>query len=147
MPRTKKDPSVPTFDFVINAEKGTLAKSTVSLYKSNLNLLTKLSAQKHAKDSDSPILKSKADLLAHPKLVVDLIESHTQERTKRSALFAAVFYSTGRQDLTTNPSAAALVTAFQKNYYRGAAAEEPKVEEEEEVEELEEIDLGEVKFE
>jgi hypothetical protein len=144
MPRTKKDPSVPTFDFVINAEKGTLAKSTVSLYKSNLNLLTKLSAQRHAKDSDSPILKSKADLLAHPRLVVDLIESHTAERTKRSALFASVFYSTGRQDLTANPSAAALVTAFQKNYYRGA--EQPKAEEEE-IEELEEADLGEVKFE
>ena len=67
-------------------------------------------------------------------------------RTKRSALFASVFYSTGRQDLTTNPSAAALVMAFQKNYYRGAAADDTKAEEEE-IEELEEADLGEVKFE
>lgn len=108
--------SVPTFAFVPNPEKASLAKSTVALYKGRLNKIAALSSEEEGK---KPVLTA-ADLLAEPQRVVDLIHAHTDQRQKRAAFFAAIFYAIGRQDLDKNPTALPYVEAFRKNYYTEA---------------------------
>ena len=108
MPRVKRDPSVPVFDFYLNPEKASLSKTTVTMYKNRLN---KIAALSYEQKNDAPIT-SKADILKNPQRVVDLIHAFTPERAQRSVFFAAVFYAIGRQT-EDNP----LVKAFQSNYY------------------------------
>ena len=116
MPRGKKDSNLPVFDFQLNPEKEGLAKTTISIYKNRLNQITEMSSKEEGKS----VIKSKDDIMADPKRVVELIQSHTEDRKKRASYFAAVFYSIGRQDLDKNPTAIPLVEAFQKNYYTDA---------------------------
>lgn len=113
MPRVKKDPNTPVFDFKINPEKENLAKTTISVYKNRLNQITELSSKEEGKS----VIRTKEDILADPKRVVDLIQGTTDDRKKRASYFASVFYAIGRQDLDKNPTAIPLVEAFQKNYY------------------------------
>lgn len=112
MPRSKKNPNTPVFDFQLNPEKEGLAKTTVAIYKNRLNQIAELSAL----DGKDPI-KNKADILADPSRVVEIIHAASDDRKKRAAFFAAIFYAIGRQDLDKDPTALPLVRAFQKNYY------------------------------
>lgn len=95
MPRTKKNPDAPTFDFKINPEKE-LAKTTLSNYKNNLNRLTEYSVLEHEKDASKPVIKTKEDLLAHTDHILFLIKEHISARLTKTSTLASIFYITGR---------------------------------------------------
>lgn len=111
MPRTKKNPDAPTFDFVLNPEKE-LAKTTLGNYKNALNRLAEYSTLENEKDKTKPILKTKDDLLKNTDYVLELINKHISARLTKTTTLASVFYIIGRQT-ETHP----LVQAFRNLYY------------------------------
>jgi hypothetical protein len=108
------------FDFKLNPTK-TLAESTLKVYKRSLNQIAQASSLIHEADASKPALTTAAALQANPSAVVEVIHTLSEDRKKRSALFASVFYAIGRQDLVANPAAEPLVKAFQSNYYAKGA--------------------------
>lgn len=111
MPRGRKNPNAVVFDFVLNPEKE-LAVRTLSNYKRSLNHITDVSVFEHERDESKPIIKTKADLLAHTDHVLFLLNEHLAERLTKSATLAAIFYAIGRQG-ETHP----YVTEFRRLYY------------------------------
>jgi hypothetical protein len=114
MPRPKKNPNATPFTFVVNPDK-TLAKTTLSNYKGQLNRLAEYSAEAHRQDASKPLITTKADLLAHPDYVLALIKDNLSVRQTKTATLAAIFYSIGRQD-ETHP----YVKVFRDLYYTEA---------------------------
>jgi hypothetical protein len=112
MPRTKKNPDAPVFDFKINSDKE-LAKTTLNNYKNALNHLTEYSAHENAKDASKPVVKTKEDLLNNTKYVLDLINTHVNKRLTKTTTLASIFYIIGRQDDEKHP----YVQAFRSLYY------------------------------
>lgn len=112
MPRPRKNPSAPTFDFVVNPEK-TLAKTTLSNYKNALNRLTQTSVFEHERDEKKPIIKTKEDLLTHTDHVLFLIKEHIEARLTKTTTLASIFYIIGRQEDEKHP----YVQAFRSLYY------------------------------
>ena len=112
MPRTKKNPDAPVFDFVQNPEK-TLATTTLSNYKNALNRLTEYSALEHAKDDKKPVIKTKDDLLKNTKYVLDLLQAHVPKRLTKTTTLAGIFYIIGRQEDANHP----YVAEFRRLYY------------------------------
>jgi hypothetical protein len=107
MPRPKKNPNAVVFDFALNPTKD-LAKTTLTNYKGALNRLAEFSAL----DPTKPLIKTKADLLAHPDYVLSLLKENISARLAKSATLAAIFYITGRQE-ETHP----YVKEFRSLYY------------------------------
>ena len=99
------------FDFVLSSEK-TLAKSTLSNYKSTLNRLTTASIFEHERDETKPVIRTKDHLKQYPETVLFLIKEHISKKTDKSVTLAAIFYIIGRQE-ETHP----YVTEFRKIYY------------------------------
>lgn len=95
MPRPKKNPNAVLFEFVENPDK-TLAKTTLSNYKTALNRLTGFSVLENETDKKKPLITTKADLLIAPEYVLSLINDHISARLTKSATLAAIFYITGR---------------------------------------------------
>ena len=116
MPRVKRDPQIPVFDFQTNPEK-TLAATTLQSYKKHLNKITELSYLAHTHDAKNPIINNKSDLLDNAEYVVGLIKNYTEKRLVLCGIYSSVFYSLGRQNLDEDNRAAPYVSAFQKNYY------------------------------
>ena len=112
----KLDPNKILFDFKENSEKQ-LAKTTLKIYKARLNQIAELSKQRHEINDQHPVITTKEDILKNPSYVVNIIESYSEDKKKRAAFFASVFYSTGRLDIQKDPSLTPLVSAFQRNYY------------------------------
>ena len=116
MPRVKRDPQIPVFDFQSNPEK-TLAATTLQGYKKHLNKITELSYSAHQNDNKNPIINNKSDLLDNAEYVVGLIKTHTEKRLVLCGIYSAIFYSIGRQNLDDDTRAKPYVSAFQKSYY------------------------------
>ena len=112
MPRPRKNPDAPTFDFKTNPDK-TLASTTLSNYKNALNRLTEYSALEHAKDAKNPVIKTKDDLLNNTKYVLELISTHVPKRLTKTTTLASIFYIIGRQDDQNHP----YVAEFRRLYY------------------------------
>ena len=125
MPRPKKNPDATVFEFALNPEKE-LAKSTLSNYKSALNHLTASSVFEHERDPTKPVIKSKADLLAHTDHVLFLIKEHIEKRLSQSAALAAIFYSIGRQD-ETHPYVTEFRSLYYTDKYKASQAEKAKL--------------------
>lgn len=115
----KLDPNKILFDFKENPEKQ-LAKTTLKIYKARLNQIAELSKQRHEINDQHPVITTKEDILKNPSYVVNIIESYSEDKKKRAAFFASVFYSTGRLDIQKDPSLTPLVKGFQTNYYTEA---------------------------
>ena len=116
MPRVKRDPQIPVFDFQKNPDKE-LAATTLQSYKKHLNKITELSYAAHTQDAKNPIINNKSDLLDNAEYVVGLIKNYTEKRLVLCGIYSSVFYSLGRQNLDEDNRAAPYVSAFQKNYY------------------------------
>lgn len=111
-----KDPNTPVFDFKLNPDKSELSASTVKIYRTNLNRITAASYERSLTDKrKKPILTTK-HLLAKGPLVVSIINSLTESRATKCALYSAVFYAIGRKNLTKNKKMAFLVSEFRKVY-------------------------------
>jgi hypothetical protein len=116
MPRVKKNPEIPLFDFQTNPEK-TLAASTIQSYKKHLNKITELTYLAHQSDSSKPIISTKSDLLNNAEYVSKVIQDQTDKRLVLCGIYSAVFYSLGRQNLDADPRSKPYVSNFQKSYY------------------------------
>ena len=112
MPRSKKNPDAPSFDFKTNPDK-TLASTTLSNYKNALNRLTEYSTLEHGKDASKPVLKTKDDLLTHTKYVLELLNTHVPKRLTKTTTLASIFYIIGRQEDQHHP----YVAEFRRLYY------------------------------
>lgn len=116
MPRVKKDPSIPLFDFMKNPDKD-LKPTTLQGYKKHLNKITELTYLAHLNDASKPIISNKSDLMNNADYVVKVIQEHTDKRLVLCGLYSAVFYSIGRQNLDEDERAKPYVSGFQKSYY------------------------------
>ena len=116
MPRVKRDPNAPVFEFKINPEKK-LAERTVKSYKKHLQDITDWSVFENERDSSVPIIKTRADLLAHTKSVIGLINEHTEKRLTKCGFYSAIFYILGRQDLDKDITTLPYIYAFREVYY------------------------------
>lgn len=112
-----KDSNTPVFDFQLNPDKSELAASTLKLYRGNLNKITAASYEQSLKDKRKKPILNKKDLLTKHKQVVNLINSMTDSRASKCALYSAVFYAVGKKDLEKNKKMNYLVEEFRKIYY------------------------------
>lgn len=112
MPRPRKNPDAPTFDFKMNPEKE-LAKTTLNNYKNVLNRLAEYSGIEHELDASKPIIKTKEDLLSYPNYVLALINKYIDKRLTKTTTLASIFYIIGRQDDEKHP----YVAEFRRLYY------------------------------
>jgi hypothetical protein len=116
MPRVKRNPELPLFDFKTNPDKK-VSERTVKSYKKHLQDITDWSVFENERDSSVPIIKTRADLLAHPKSVIGLINEHTEKRLTKCGFYSAIFYILGRQDLDKDITTLPYVYAFREVYY------------------------------
>jgi len=116
MPRTKLDPSVPTFQFEINPEKSELSPNTIKMYKTHLNKITAASYLMSENDKRKKPILNKKDLLAKHKQVVTIINSLTDNRQTKCGLYSAVFYAIGKKDLSKDTKYNYIVEEFRKIY-------------------------------
>lgn len=119
MPRVKRNPEVPLFNFETNPEK-TLAASTVASYKKHLNKITELSYSANKENDKNPVVANKTDLMNHPEYVLGLVKGLTDNRLQLCGIYSAIFYSIGRQELDKDNRAEPYVKAFQSQYYTAA---------------------------
>lgn len=110
-----RDPDTPVFDFQLNPEK-TLTASTLKIYRGSLNKITAASYEQSLKDKRKKPILNKKDLLAKNKQVVDIINSLTESRATKCALYSAVFYAVGTKNLTKNKKYSHIVDEFRKIY-------------------------------
>lgn len=115
MPRVR-NPNLPVFDFQLNPNKPNLSKTTLKNYKNQLNKLVLLSHEANQKDSAFPVLTTKEVLLSNAERVATLIDT-VDNRMTRCAMYSAVFYAIGRQDLDKDATALPLVQGFRRTYY------------------------------
>ena len=127
MPRVKRDPNAPVFEFKINPEKK-LAERTVKSYKKHLQDITDWSVFENERDSSVPIIKTRADLLAHTKSVIGLINEHTDKRLTKCGFYSAIFYILGRQDLDKDITTLPYIYAFREVYYSDTYKEKLRAE-------------------
>jgi hypothetical protein len=126
MPRPRKNPDAPTFDFKTNPEKE-LAKTTLSNYKNVLNRLTEYSVFEHERDASKPIIKTKEDLLTNTKYVLQLINDRVGKRLTKTTTLASIFYIIGRQDDEKHPYVQAFRSLYYTDTYKMKLQEEGKI--------------------
>ncbi len=107
----------PVFDFQLNPEKSELSQTTLKIYRGNLNKITAASYEQSLKDKRKKPILNKKDLLAKSSRVVDIINSLTDSRASKCAMYSAVFYAVGKKDLEKNKKMNHLVEEFHKVYY------------------------------
>jgi hypothetical protein len=136
MPRRPADPSVPTFTFELNPEKSQLSQTTLTIYRNNLNKITAASHEQRLKDKRKKPILTKTDLLKNPARVIAIINSLTETRATKCAMYSAVFYAVGKKNLLRNKKMSVLVEAFRSVYNdEGYTAYKAKKQSEDQVDE------------
>ena len=126
MPRAKKNPDAPTFDFVMNPQKE-LAKTTLNNYKNALNHLTEFSVFEHERDEKKAVIKTKSDLETHVDYVISLIKEHIEPRLTKTTTLAAIFYIIGRQQDEKHPYVQMFRSLYYTDSYKKKLVEEGKL--------------------